>query len=149
MLIYILICLFILLTSYQIILAIYPSTIMEGLESTSTKTQYYKPYNVSDPNNSLILAQQNSGNIEVLNGRVDKYTTLQDSVTNDISNIKLNVSSMQTQIDGLVQQQSNYAQELAGSTPPDITGIEGETIENVEKSIEEQDNEDDEQAYTL
>ena len=149
MLIYILICLFILLTSYQIILAIYPSTVMEGLENTSTKTQDYKPYNVSDPNNSLILAQQNSGNIEVLNGRVDKYTTLQDSVTNDISNIKLNVSSMQTQIDGLVQQQSNYAQELAGSTPPDITGIEGETIENVEKSIEEEDNEDDEQAYTI
>ena len=46
---------------------------------------------------------------------------------------------MQIQIDGLVQQQADYAQEIAGSTPPVITGTDEETIENVEDSIEEQD----------
>ena len=39
---------------------------------------------------------------------------------------------MQTQIDGLVQQQANYAQEIAGSTPVDVTGTSYETKENVE-----------------
>jgi hypothetical protein len=46
---------------------------------------------------------------------------------------------MQTQIDGLVQQQADYAQEIAGSTPPDITGTDEDNIENVEDSIEEEE----------
>ena len=34
---------------------------------------------------------------------------------------------------------AEYAQEIAGSTPPVITGTDAETTENVEDSIEEED----------
>jgi hypothetical protein len=141
-LIYILILLFVLLVTYQVILAFSTTNnLIEGLEnegtsSTSTSTQEYKPYNLNDPNNSLILSQQNAGNIEVLRGRIDKF----DGVKEQLDTIQQEVDSMQVQIDGLVQQQADYAQELAGSTPPDITGTDGETTESVEASIEEEDN---------
>jgi hypothetical protein len=46
---------------------------------------------------------------------------------------------MQTQIDGLVQQQADYAQEIAGSTPPEVTGTDQETADNVAASIEEEE----------
>ena len=144
-LIYILIILFIILVGYQVILAFSSNfngqyKLIEGLENsdttTSTTSQEYKPYNVNDPNNSLILAQQNAGNIEVLKGRVDNL----DGVKKSVDDMKLSIDSMQTQIDGLVQQQADYAQDIAGSTPVDITGTDGETTENVEASIEEEDN---------
>jgi hypothetical protein len=139
-LIYILICLFIVLISYQIYLAIFPNNVIEGLENnttseTQTQTQEYKPYNVSDPNNSLILAQQNAGNIEVLKGRVDDL----DGIKKKVDNIQLSIDAMQVQMDDLVQQQADYAQEIAGSTPPDITGTDEENMEDVEISIEEED----------
>ena len=31
---------------------------------------------------------------------------------------------MQVQVDGLVQQQADYAQQLAGSEPPEVSGTE-------------------------
>jgi hypothetical protein len=48
---------------------------------------------------------------------------------------------MQTQIDGLVQQQADYAQEIAGSTPPEVTGTDELTAEDVETSIDQEDEE--------
>jgi flagellar biosynthesis chaperone FliJ len=103
--------------------------------NTDTNTSEYKPYNVNDPNNALILAQQNAGNIEVLKGRVDNL----DGIKTRVDDMQQNISSMQTQLDGLVQQQSDYAQQLAGDTPPDITGTESQTTANVETSIEEEE----------
>ena len=141
LLIYILIILFIILVSYQVILAFSSRqySLIEGLENadttTSTGSQEYKPYNVSDPSNSLILAQQNAGNIEVLKGRVDKL----DGVNDKVVTMQQSIDSMQTQIDGLVQQQADYAQDMAGSTPADVTGTDGEITENVEDSIEKED----------
>jgi hypothetical protein len=142
MLIYILIILFFILVSYQVILAFSPNKIVEGLENSDTTTntttnissQQYKPYNLNDPNNSLILAQQNAGNIEVLKGRIDNL----DGVKKKVDDMQQEIDSMQTQIDGLVQQQADYAQEMAGSTPPTVSGTEGETTANVETSIEEE-----------
>ena len=143
-LIYILIILFIILVGYQVILAFSSNSngqykLIEGLENsdttTSTTSQEYKPYNVNDPNNSLILAQQNAGNIEVLKGRVDNL----DGVKKSVDDMKLSIDSLQTQIDGLVQQQLDYAQEIAGSTPLEVTGTEPESAENVEMSIEEEE----------
>lgn len=138
-LIYILIILFVILVTYQVILAFSPTnTLIEGLENEGTansSTQEYKPYNVNDPNNSLILSQQNAGNIEVLRGRIDKF----DGVKEQVDTMQQNIDSMQVQIDGLVQQQADYAQEIAGSTPPDVTGTDAETTENVEASIEEEE----------
>ena len=147
MLIYILIVFFIMLVGYQVFLALVPSLslangLVEGLENittTSTPTQNtassdYQPYNVSDPNNSLILAQQNAGNIEVLKGRIDGF----DGVKEKVDSMQQSIDSMQVQIDGLVQQQADYAQELAGPTPPDVTGTDYETTENVEDSMKEE-----------
>ena len=143
MLIYILIVFFIMLVGYQVFLALVPPlSLVEGLKNittTNTSTQNagsqdYQPYNVSDPNNSLILAQQNAGNIEVLKGRIDGF----DGVKEKVDTMQQSIDSMQVQIDGLVQQQADYAQELAGPTPPDVTGTDYETTENVEDSIEEE-----------
>lgn len=138
LLIYILIILFTMLIGYQAYLAMYPTPLIEGLvnEGQSTGAPQYKPYNVNDPNNALILAQQNSGNIEVLKGRIDGL----DGIKQRVDNMQQEIDSMQTQIDGLVEQQAQYASELAGTTPPDVTGTEPETVENVENSIEEEDN---------
>lgn len=146
LLIYILIFLFVILIGYQAYLAnstlglsIIPVSIIEGLENadstTTTSTQEYKPYNLNDPNNSLILAQQNAGNIEVLKGRIDSF----DGVKKRVDDMQQSIDSMQTQIDGLVQQQADYAQEMVGSTPPEVTGTDAETADNVATSIEEEE----------
>lgn len=135
MLIYVLIIIFMLLIAYQIFLSFNTNTLIEGLENTTnntntnTNTQEYKPYNLGDPNNALILAQQNAGNIEVLKGRIDSL----DGVKNNVDDMQQNINSMQVQINSLVQQQSDYAQDLAGNTPPEITGTEGETVEDAEE----------------
>jgi hypothetical protein len=140
LLIYILIVLFLFLMGYQVYLANNTSRIIEGLENgdtntSSSSTQEYKPYNLNDPNNSLILAQQNAGNIEVLKGRIDGL----DGVKKRVDDMQQSIDSMQTQIDGLVQQQADYAQEIAGSTPPEVTGTDQETADDVAASIEEEE----------
>ena len=139
-LIYTLILLFVFLLVYQIYLDIFSSKLIEGLETNSSSTtsstsQEYKPYNLNDPNNSLILSQQNAGNIEVLKGRIDTL----DGMNKKVDNIQLSVDAMQVQIDSLVQQQADYAQELAGSTPPDVTGTDELTVESAETTIEEEE----------
>ena len=124
----------------------YSNRLIEGLENEDTTSssnvdstsesiqtnknenkEKYKPYNLQDPNNSLILAQQNAGNIEVLKGRIDNL----DNVKQRVDDMQQSMNLMQTQIDGLVQQQATYAQEIAGSNPPTITGTGQETIEDV------------------
>lgn len=145
LLIYILIIIFVFLMGYQAYLAngtfglaIFPNKLIEGLENedtTGTSTQEYKPYNLQDPNNSLILAQQNAGNIEVLKGRIDNL----DGVKKRVDDMQQSIDSMQTQIDGLVQQQADYAQQIAGSTPPEVTGTDELTAEDVSNSIEEEE----------
>jgi hypothetical protein len=120
-LIYFLIILFIFLLGYQI----FTNNLIEGLENENEKPsaeKEYQPYNLSDPNNALILAQQNAGNIEVLKGRIDEF----DGVKEKLDTMQQNINSMQVQMDGLVQQQADYAAEIAGSTPPTVTGTEEE-----------------------
>lgn len=130
MLLYVLIIIFIILLVCQAYLAYCSSinpSLIEGLENETTPEPEYKPYNLNDPNNSLILAQQNAGNIEVLKGRIDGL----DGIKKKVDEIQQSVDMMQTQIDGLVQQQADYAQELAGSTPPEVTGTEEETVDTI------------------
>lgn len=126
-LIYFLIIFFIILLVYQTLLVLLPNKLVEGLENKETKQTEYQPYNVSDPNNALILAQQNAGNIEVLKGRIDNF----DGVKEKLVTMQQNIDSMQVQMDQLVQQQADYAQEIAGSTPITITGTEEEQVEDV------------------
>jgi hypothetical protein len=138
LLIYILIILFICLLVYQVYLANYAidsvmfySKLMEGLENKETTSSITEDYN---PNNSLILAQENAENIEVLKGKINAL----DDVNKKIDDIQRSVDTMQIQVDGLIKQQAEYAQELAGSTPPTITGTSELTVEDVEKSIQQE-----------
>jgi len=96
-------------------------SLKEGLDE-------YKDYDTNDPNNALILAQQNAGNISVLKTRVDTLDGINDKVTN----LQSQVDEMSSQINDLVQQQADFGQDLAGDTPADITG----------KSLEEDPEED-------
>ena len=96
-------------------------SLKEGLDE-------YQDYNTNDPNNALILAQQNAGNISVLKTRVDALDGINDKVTN----LQSQVDEMSAQIDDLVQQQVDFGQDLAGDTPADITGTgtEDDTAED-------------------
>ena len=126
MIVSLLIIFFIILISYQLILAIWGNNVLEGLENASTTTpsvQTYQEYNTNDPNNpnsALILAQQNAGNIEYLKQRVNDLMGMKQQVTD----ISLNVVALNDQVAGLVQQQATYAQSIAGSQPVNITGIQ-------------------------
>lgn len=104
---------------YQIYLAYFrPKNILiEGL--TNQSPPGYKEYNFNDPNNALILAQQNAGNIEVLKERIDNL----DGFEKTVDDIQQSIRLMQTQLNNLVQQQAEYAKELVGTTPPIITGL--------------------------
>jgi len=108
-------------------LAISEENCMEGLEnadsstpstSSTSSTSDYKEYNANDPNNALILAQQNAGNISYLKERLSELMGLQKQV-NDISQ---NVNALNEQVAGLVQQQATYAQSIAGNKPVEISG---------------------------
>jgi hypothetical protein len=127
MIVSLLIIFFIILISYQLILAIWGNNVLEGLENASTTTtpsvQTYQEYNTNDPNNpnsALILAQQNAGNIEYLKQRVNDLMGMKQQVTD----ISLNVVALNDQVAGLVQQQATYAQSIAGGQPVNITGIQ-------------------------
>jgi hypothetical protein len=132
MIVSLLIIFFIILISYQLILAIWGTSVLEGLENATTTTnvplQAYQEYNTNDPNNpnsALILSQQNAGNIEYLKQRVNDLMGLNQQVTD----ISLNVVALNDQVTGLVQQQATYAQSIAGSQPANISGIQSAEAE--------------------
>ena len=113
----ILICFFIFLILYQIFLA---NNIIEGLETE------YKEYNKDDPNNALILAQQNAGNINYLKERMDSTQGMYQQVQ-DLSG---NVGSLQIQVNDLIQAQKEYTDQLTGGgEAPEITGAVAEDEE--------------------
>ena len=111
----ILILFFTILVIYQIFLAYSGYSIIEGLTSDNTE---YQPYNTNDPNNALILSQQNAGNINVLENQVNNLSGLNQQVQ-DLSG---NVAGLQEQVNNLVTAQNQYASQMAPSTPPDISG---------------------------
>ena len=107
----ILVLFFIVLILYQILLA---NNIIEGLQTQ------YQPYDTNNPNNALILAQQNAGNIAYLKERLDTVMGL-DKEVQDISG---NVVTLQSQVNGMLVQQQQYATQMTGGSgqPPQITG---------------------------
>jgi hypothetical protein len=119
-----LIIIFFLLIIYQIFLAHFSDSIIEGLED-------YKEYDTNDPNNVMILAQQNAGNIEVLRKQFDNISGLNQEVQ-DISG---NVANLTKQVDDLVKAQEDYLAQNLPAEPPEITGAEDEE-EPEEPSIE-------------
>jgi hypothetical protein len=119
-LIYSLIVFFIFLITYQLFLAWNPH-IMEGLVNNTNNIKPvnvdYRPYDLNNPNNALILGQQNAGNIEFLKGRIKEV----DDVNSRLDGLEQNVDSMQTQLDALVQQQANFANDINEGEPIDIS----------------------------
>jgi hypothetical protein len=122
----ILIIFFIILILYQILLA---SHIVEGLENQ------YQSYDTNNPNNALILAQQNAGNISYLKERLDALT----GINGQVQDLSGNVQSLQTQVNGLVQAQQDYANQMTGGSPPQITGAveDGETTNSESNFVTE------------
>jgi hypothetical protein len=114
---YLLIAFFSLLIFYQIFLEYFNETIIEGMDNE------YKDYDTNDPNNVMILAQQNAGNIQVLKQQLDSLLGL-DQEVKDISG---NVVLLQQQVTDLVQAQQNYASQMTPTSTPDITGVEDTT----------------------
>jgi hypothetical protein len=108
-----LILFFILLVGYQIILANHK---IEGLENNDS----YQPYD----SNSLILAQQNAGNIEYIKQRIDGV----ESIFKQVQDLSGNVQDLQEQMNQLVDANQQYTTQMIGSTPPEITGTETEDI---------------------
>jgi hypothetical protein len=113
----ILIAFFIILILYQILLE---SRIVEGLENQ------YQPYDTNNPNNALILAQQNAGNITFLKQRLDTLT----GINQQVQDLSGNVQSLQTQVNGLVQAQQDYANQMTGGTAPEVTGATEDSESN-------------------
>ena len=109
----VLIFIFIILIVYQIFLAYFADTIIEGLTNNQ-----YKPYNTNDPNNALILAQQNAGNISFLKEQIDGLNGL----NKEVQDISGNVIALQEQVSQLVASQQQYATQMTGGSPPNITG---------------------------
>ena len=107
----ILILFFIILVGYQLILA---SHVIEGLENNDD----FKPYDMNNPNNALILSQQNAGNINFLKKRMDTVLGFNQQVQ-DLSG---NVATLQGQVNDLITAQKEYSTQMLGDTPPDITG---------------------------
>uniref|UniRef100_A0A6C0JJZ6 Uncharacterized protein n=1 Tax=viral metagenome TaxID=1070528 RepID=A0A6C0JJZ6_9ZZZZ len=126
MLVNVLIIFFIILIFYQVFLSnisnmVYKMTngIIEGMDTTTTSSsQEYQPYDMNNPNNALILAQQNAGNIQVLKQQVDKVLGL-DKEVQDISG---NLATLTTQVTNLMTAQQQYAQTNLPSSPPEVTG---------------------------
>ena len=85
----------------------------EGLDNPE-----YKEYDTKGPGGANILAEQNAGNIAYLKQRVDELAGIKTTV-DDLSQ---QVNQHSTQIQGLVQQQADYATQLAGDSPPTVTG---------------------------
>ena len=115
MLVNLLILFFLLLFIYQIFLAFVPSvheTIIEGAENQ------YKNYDTDNPENALILAQQNAGNIEYIKGRIDEIMGLKGQVMDNCGNIV----SLNDQMSSLIQQMSDLKQEMVGDEPADVSG---------------------------
>jgi predicted PurR-regulated permease PerM len=117
-----LIIIFIVLIGYQIFLAHFSDSLIEGLEN-------YKDYNTNDPNNVMILAQQNAGNIEVLKQEFEKISGLKQEV-DDISGNMVNLTK---QVDDLVEAQADYLAQNLPAEPPEITGAEDEDEEDPEE----------------
>jgi len=107
----ILIVFFIVLICFQIILA---NHLIEGLETGKS----YKNYDTNNPENALILAQQNAGNIEYLKGRIQDI----QGMNKQVQDLSGNVQTLQEQVSGLVTAQQQYATQMTGGSPPDISG---------------------------
>lgn len=111
MLVKILILFFIILLIYQVFNTFVNKgkRVIEGLDT-------FQPYDMNNPANALILAQQNAGNIQYIMQRFDSLENL-DKEVKDLSG---NMVTLQEQVNGIVSAQAEYASQIGPA--PDITG---------------------------
>jgi hypothetical protein len=109
----ILILFFLFLIIYQIFLA---NHIIEGLDNQ------YQSYDTNEPNNALILAQKNAGNIAYLKEVLDSMQS--NDLNTQLQDLSGNVQTIQSQVNSLVQAQQDYANQMTGGSAPDVTGID-------------------------
>jgi hypothetical protein len=112
-----LIIIFILLIIYQIFLAHFNS-IIEGLDNNSNNNLEYKNYDSTTSISSTDLSQINFDNIKYLKQQLDSLS----NIHTEVQDLSGNVSTLTTQVNGLVQQQSDYAKNNLPADPPEITG---------------------------
>jgi hypothetical protein len=129
----ILIIFFIFIILYQIILANNSNLplVVGKLHLVEGFKNQYKSYDTNNPNNAIILAQQNAGNISYLKERIDNV----QGVYQQVQDLSGNVQNLQIQLNGLLEAQQAYANQITGGTPPEISGA-------VEMDEDEDDNDD-------
>jgi len=117
-LVYFLVFFFILLIFYQIFASI---NLLEGFEgeiynpeSSTSSSGEYKNYKNDD---IATLAHQNAGNIQVMKKQMDELYAGKDQVKKNTENIV----TLQTQVNTLMQTQSQPAADMTKKTPT-ITG---------------------------
>jgi hypothetical protein len=134
-----LILFFILLITFQIILAYSKSSIVEGMMDVVptisptfaptngptnemlpnlTINQVYRQYDKKIADNTFLMSQQNAGNIEYLKQRIDAV----QGIFNQVQDLSGNVNVLQEQVNGLVAAQQQYATQMTGGVAPDVTG---------------------------
>lgn len=148
-----LIIFFCFLILYQVFLAYFNLSIVEGMmdvvptiSPTAAPTnqmlpnltinQVYRQYDKKIADNTFMLAQQNAGNIEYLKQRIDSVQGMNQQVQ-DLSG---NVQTLQTQVNGLVQAQQDYANQMTGGTAPEVSGTvpaEGSNVQDTSNLITE------------
>lgn len=114
-----LIVFFIILIIYQLFAL--QQNVIEGL-ANSTAGQY-QAYDTSSSNNVGILAQQNAGNIQVLEKQVNTLSELKSEVdtnTKNISSLTTQVGALQQQVTSITQQQKSAADQINKKLP--VTG---------------------------
>ena len=119
-LIELLIILIALLLSYQIYIYLTNPVIMKGKMIEGMESNKYSNYDTNNPDNALILSQQNAGNISYLKEQVDDLFAIKSTV----DELKEENKLLNTQVQDIVQQQADFAQGLAGTTPPEVTGAD-------------------------
>jgi hypothetical protein len=96
---------------FFLFIILYNVPFREGLEQKK-----YEPY---DPNNVMILAQQNAGNIIVLKQQMDTLL----GMNKQIQDLSGNVVDLQGQVQSLVEANKDYVTQNLGTEQPTITGV--------------------------
>jgi peptidoglycan hydrolase CwlO-like protein len=94
--------------------------IQEGVDN-------YSSYDTNNPNNAMILAQKNAGNISALHSQINNMKkTAKNSQTGpngknineEIKDLSNNITSLQTQVHQLVVSQQHAANNISGGGKP-------------------------------
>ena len=109
---------FMILIIYQLLIAVFGMSIVEGMDTAAPQ---YIPYS-STSTDPATLAKQNAQNIDFLKAQFDSVLKLQTEVTDLSSNMQI----LNQQVTALTQQQQSYATQITGADkpPPTITGLD-------------------------